>query len=267
MPIYYDKRERMKASQIKILFAIFSLCFLSVITGCTGMKFAPKEGILYYHQELPEAEQSVAQARTAGKDKECPDAFKSAEDLKNKAYETYWQCRTQEAIAMANDAANKVKALCPETPKLAVKETEQPKPAIKEPEPPKPVVKELGQSKPAVTKAIESLKIKINFDFDKSNIRETDIAEIKKAVDFIKNHPNSKIKIEGHTDSTGHEKYNQGLSEKRANTVKKYLMKEGGVDEGAITIIGYGELRPAASNKTRKDRFENRRAEIFITSE
>ncbi|MBI4686779.1 MAG: OmpA family protein [Nitrospirae bacterium] len=257
----------MKTGHVKIFFAIFSLCFLSVLTGCAGMKFAPKEGLLYYHQELPEAEQAVAQARTAGKDKECPDAFKSAEDLKNKAYDTYWQCRTQEAIAMANDATNKVNALCPETPKPVLKEPEQPKTAIKEPELPKQAGKEPEQPKPDAQKAVETLKVKINFDFDKSEIREADIAGLKKAIYFIKTHPNSKIKIEGHTDSTGPEKYNQKLSERRANTVKGYLIKEGGIGEGSITITGHGELKPADSNKTREGRFENRRAEVLITSE
>ena len=91
------------------------LCFLSVLVGCAsmGLEYAPKREYLYYHKELPAAERAVEAARKAGKDKECPEEFKAVAKMKDAAYETYWACRTNEAIAMANDAASRANALCP----------------------------------------------------------------------------------------------------------------------------------------------------------
>ena len=89
--------------------------FLSVLVGCAGMglEYAPKGQYLYYHVELPAAERAVQAARRAGKDKECPDEFKVVEMMGNKAYEVYWACRTNEAIAMANEVVIRANALCP----------------------------------------------------------------------------------------------------------------------------------------------------------
>ena len=90
------------------------LCFLSVLVGCArlGLEYAPKREYLYYHRELPAAERAVEAARKAGKDKECPEEFKAVAKMKDAAYETYWACRTNEAITMANDAASRANALC-----------------------------------------------------------------------------------------------------------------------------------------------------------
>ena len=91
------------------------LLFLSVLVGCArmGLEYAPKREYLYYHKELPAAERAVEAARKAGKDKECPEEFKAVEKMKDAAYETYWACRTNEAIAMAIQAASRANALCP----------------------------------------------------------------------------------------------------------------------------------------------------------
>ena len=92
-----------------------TLLLLSVLVGCAGMglEYAPKGQYLYYHVELPAAERAVQAARRAGKDKECPDEFKVVEMMGNKAYEVYWACRTNEAIAMANEVTIRANALCP----------------------------------------------------------------------------------------------------------------------------------------------------------
>ncbi len=122
-------------------------------------------------------------------------------------------------------------------------------------------------------KVIDRLTIYVNFDFDKSNIRKADEAELKKAIDFVKKYSGSKVKLEGHTDSKGTEIYNQKLSEKRAEAVKLYLIKEGAVGKTMISTAGYGELKPIAPNKTKdgKDdpqgRAKNRRVEVLIISE
>ncbi|MEE9321312.1 MAG: OmpA family protein [Granulosicoccus sp.] len=74
----------------------------------------------------------------------------------------------------------------------------------------------------------------------------------------------SAIDVAGHTDSTGPEEYNQGLSERRANTVKSFL--EAAYPNAAITATGMGESSPAATNSTKEGRSENRRVEVQVTA-
>jgi outer membrane protein OmpA-like peptidoglycan-associated protein len=128
------------------------------------------------------------------------------------------------------------------------------------PPPPVPVVM------PAVPKVIDRLVLHVNFDFDKSTVRQADVADLQKAIDFVKKYPGYEISIEGHTDSKGTDKYNQSLSERRAAAVKEYLLKHGMIDTHKDNIMtkGYGESKPIADNKTEKGRFENRRVEILI---
>jgi OOP family OmpA-OmpF porin len=116
---------------------------------------------------------------------------------------------------------------------------------------------------PAQPKVTDRMSLKVNFDSDKFNIRKADEAKLDKAVEFVKKHPNSVVKIEGHTDSIGTEEYNQKLSERRAEAVKNYFIKKGATKTN-ISITGYGESKPIAENKTAKGRAENRRAEILI---
>jgi len=130
------------------------------------------------------------------------------------------------------------------------------------PPPPAPVIIE----RPAVRKVIDRLVLHVNFDFDKSTVRPADVAELQKAIAFIKKYPANDVSIEGHTDSKGTDKYNLALSDRRAAAVKAYLLKHAEIDsrKDTITTTGLGESKPIADNKTEKGRFENRRVEILI---
>ncbi len=246
----------MNRAVLKGIFLVLALVFLSSLIGCAGKEFAPKDPYMYwyYPKELPGADRAVEAARQAGKDRECPADFKAAEDLKNKAYEVYAECRNEEAIAMAKEATKKANALCPSKP--LPPPAPEPKPAPAPPPPP-----------PPAPKVIDRMTLEVNFDFDKSNIRKEDKAKLQEAVDFVKKYPGAKVRLEGHTDSIGTEAYNQKLSERRAESVKNYLVKEGAVDESNITSMGYGEKKPVADNKTKEGRLKNRRVEILILSE
>ena len=381
------------------VFWVAVLILLVSTVGCAQLEYAPKGNYLFYHKQLPDADRAVEAARSAGRDRECPDAFREAEKLKNDAYETYWACRTQEAIRMANEATAKANALCPRVaPAAAVPPPPAPptvslsaNPAaivtgqcstlnwtstnantatinqgiggvtpsgsrqvcpttttqyeinatgpggsrtasttVAVNAPPAPPTVSLsanpativqgqcttlnwtstnadtatisqgiggvtpsgsrqacpttttqyeinatgpGGSRTASTsvtvnppppKPAERLVLHINFDTDKAVIRPADRAELQKAIDFVKQHPGQKISIEGHTDSTGTAKYNQGLSERRAAAVKDYLLKNGVTDGGMIATSGYGQTKPVASNSTKQGRFENRRVEIVV---
>jgi outer membrane protein OmpA-like peptidoglycan-associated protein len=216
-----------------LLIPVLSLLFL---IGCAGRQFAPKYAVWYYPPELVQADRAIMDAKKAGKNKTCPVEFNEAKDMKKKAYEVYLACNTKEGIALAQKATKMAKALCPAHPK-----------------------------KPE--KVIDRMTIMINFDFDKSNIREADRDELEKGLKFIKKYPHAKIRLEGHTDSIGTEKYNHDLSHRRAASTKKYFVDEGKIEAKRISTIGYGESKPVASNKTPEGRAKNRRVEILILSD
>lgn len=120
---------------------------------------------------------------------------------------------------------------------------------------------------PPAPKVVDRLTLHINFDTDKSAIRAADIPELEKAVAFVKKYPGSKISVEGYTDSRGSDRYNLGLSDRRARAVKKYLVDKGGVEADRISAVGKGETNPVGDNNTEKGRFENRRVEVLVLSD
>jgi len=105
----------------------------------------------------------------------------------------------------------------------------------------------------------------IYFDFDKFNIKKEFIPVLDEGVAIIKSKPNLAVILEGHTDSVGTEKYNMGLSIRRANSVKAYFVKKG-IDAGRITAVGFGKMNPRYDNKTAEGRKMNRRVEIKFKS-
>jgi outer membrane protein OmpA-like peptidoglycan-associated protein len=99
----------------------------------------------------------------------------------------------------------------------------------------------------------------VMFDFDSSILKPGAYAELDRVAKVLNSYPQTSIRVEGHTDSTGTEAYNQALSEKRAMTVKNALIQRG-VDPIRIESIGYGESQPISSNNA-----VNRRVNIVIT--
>jgi outer membrane protein OmpA-like peptidoglycan-associated protein len=79
-------------------------------------------------------------------------------------------------------------------------------------------------------------------------------------------HPDLKLEIEGHTDSVGSDAYNQGLSERRAESVRAYLVSQR-ISPQNITTVGFGESRPVATNATAAGRQQNRRVELVVSGE
>src|SRR6059036_2280485 len=97
-----------------------------------------------------------------------------------------------------------------------------------------------------------------NFDFNKAEVRPEGRAILDGAVKTLKENPDVKVVVEGHTDSVGSDAYNKKLSARRAEAVKRYLVRQG-VDPSHVRIEGYGKSRPVADNNTAEGRAKNRR--------
>jgi len=103
-----------------------------------------------------------------------------------------------------------------------------------------------------------------NFPPGQSEIDAVNFPLLNKIVQSIKKFPDSKISVEGHTDSTGNAGLNMKLSEERAKKVAGFLVDIGEIDAARVTSQGFGKERPVASNETKEGRSANRRVEIQI---
>lgn len=108
-------------------------------------------------------------------------------------------------------------------------------------------------------------KDKVLFGFDRSDLSGTAQANLDKLTNVLKKYPDTNIEIIGHTDDKGTDSYNQGLSERRANSVGAYLRSKG-VSSSRITTRGMGESDPKVANDSEANRAENRRVEFVITA-
>ena len=104
----------------------------------------------------------------------------------------------------------------------------------------------------------------IYFDYDKATFATQSYSELNKLESMLRQNPQIKVEISGHTDNYGHWQYNRTLSQKRAEAVKDFLTKKG-IDPRRIKAVGYGESRPLASNDDEEEGRElNRRVEFKV---
>ncbi len=96
------------------------------------------------------------------------------------------------------------------------------------------------------------------FDFDSATLKPGGRAELERVAEVLNKYRKTTIVVEGHTDKTGPEEYNQRLSERRAQAVKNALIQMGIIEE-RVKAYGYGETQPISSNPS-----QNRRVEIYI---
>ncbi len=101
----------------------------------------------------------------------------------------------------------------------------------------------------------------VNFNFDSAKLNVESLAILDQAVRVLRTNANVDVNIEGHTDSYGPESYNQGLSQRRAEAVKNYLVKQG-ISASRLNPVGRGEAYPVAGNDSREGRYRNRRVEF-----
>src|SRR3954454_12244749 len=112
-------------------------------------------------------------------------------------------------------------------------------------------------------KVVVRFNSQILFDVDRAELRPQSRTDLGELARVLKQYPDTDLKVEGYTDSTGAAGYNDELSWKRAKAVVDFLASEG-VARGRLAAQGYGERQPAASNSTAEGRRLNRRVQIDI---
>jgi len=121
------------------------------------------------------------------------------------------------------------------------------------------------KNSPKPRKVRIDIPTEVLFDFDKYQIKEASFEILNRFASQVAKLANTNITIEGHTDSLGSDSYNQLLSQRRANSIKAYLVKQG-VAEAMLTAQGFGESKPVADNATEEGRQANRRVVFIIDS-
>ncbi len=103
----------------------------------------------------------------------------------------------------------------------------------------------------------------ITFDLNESSIKSSFSGTLESVALVLKEYDKTIIQIEGHTDSSGSDSYNQLLSERRASSVRDFLLNQG-IEPKRTRAVGYGERYPVASNETASGREQNRRVELTL---
>jgi len=138
---------------------------------------------------------------------------------------------------------------------------EEPKPTVK-PAPPAVVPRAPEKKEEVVPRDLSFATV--YFDFDKSNIKPDQRDVINRNAQLMSKYQTVKIRLEGHCDERGTDEYNMALGQRRADSVLRYLA-DYGISNSRITIISYGEMRPADPGHNEAAWSKNRRCEVIIT--
>lgn len=241
------------------------LSFLMVLSGLTGCAknayFGVRNKAIGVPKDFQQTEAAIEKAEKSPGAQYAPEKIAKAQELGKKAVETYWGCRTQEAMAMLGEA----RKLAGEA-ELA-KAPPKPVPAIAKPAPPKPAPAPAPAvptpvAVPPAPKRIIILK-GTSFGFNSADLTPQARSILDEQAAILDKEPTIRVEIAGHSDSTGPEAYNQGLSERRAKTAEEYLISKG-ISPDRLKVVGYGESRPITTNDTREGRAANRRVELNV---
>ena len=112
---------------------------------------------------------------------------------------------------------------------------------------------------PIAIEEVARVELLVNFDFDRSEVKEQYLPEIESVARFMEQYPDRVVELEGHTDSRGTDAYNLGLSQRRAEAVMAELVGRFGISPSRVSAKGFGESQPVASNDSAQGRAQNRR--------
>jgi outer membrane protein OmpA-like peptidoglycan-associated protein len=233
---------------MKRLLFLPSLMILLLATSCTTYHFGVKDRASQVPDEFGQTEIAIVQAEQSPGAKYCPEKITKARDLGRQAADAYWACHNDEASRLLAEARRLAAEAerCGPAPQAYVQPVVEPQPA------PAPLPERI------------TMTLNVEFDFDKSDVKPKYHDVIGKLAEFMKQYPNTTTVIEGHTDNRGKYEYNIRLSERRAESVRSYLVEKFDIDPSRLTIKGYGYTKPVATNDTDEGRQRNRRIDAMI---
>ena len=268
----------------KNLCLVLFLSLFLVISCAQRSHFGVVDKAIGVPTEFDETEAAIANAEKSAGAAYCPEKIAKAKELGKKGVETYWICRTGEAMGLLAEARQLAKEaegcqppppppIVPAPPKPAPPAPTPPvvapplpaPPAVAPPAPaPPPAPAQPAPAPPPPAPKPALVLDTIYFDPNKTNISPAAAKALDRSGTILKENPQIKVEIGGHTDPAGPEKVNQKMSEKRAQSAKKYLTDKFGIAENRLVLKGYGSTKPIADNKTEEGRSKNRRAEFRI---
>ena len=124
-------------------------------------------------------------------------------------------------------------------------------------------LEKIAETKRTENGILVNMKNDILFDTNSADLKGEAVTQLTQVGDVLAKYADDRIRIEGHTDSSGSDSLNETLSRKRADSVRTVLVSRG-VREEQITVVGNGETKPIADNNTKEGRAKNRRVELHI---
>lgn len=237
------KKERGNSMKKSFFLAMTMIMVLFLATSCATYHFGVKDRAQQVPDEFDQTEVAIAQAESSPGAKYCPEKIAKARELGRQAAEAYWACHNTEALRLLADA------------RRLAKEAEACGPAYVAPTPEVPAAPLPGKI---------CITLNVQFDYDKSDVKPKYHNVIGKVAEFMNKYPKTTTVIEGHTDNRGSYDYNIKLSERRANSVRNYLIEKFGIEPSRLATKGFGYTKPVATNKTAAGRQKNRRIEAMV---
>jgi len=241
------------------------ILLLLVLGAVMASGCAPKATVMSYN----EAKDAFQRATIAGAKKCAPCEYATAEAnlaLADHEMKYYW--REMEDLDIHSNIVKEksLEALkrtpCEEKPAPAPPPPPPP-PAPAPPPPPPPPPPPAPAPPPPPPKAAPVFE-NVYFNENKTNIDPVAAKVLDRDAAILKDNPDVKVEIGGHTDFSGSDAARQKISEKRAESVKKYLMDKFNIPADRMTTKGYGSQKPIADNKTKEGRAKNRRVEFRV---
>jgi len=235
----------------KMFLAGQMIVILFLCASCTTYHFGVANRAAMVPDDFGQTEAVLARAEQSQGAQYCPEKIAKAKELAREGAEVYWSCHNTESSRLLAEA------------RLLAEEAERCGPGAAS------VVREAPiEALPAAEPTPERMKycvsLGIEFDIDKSEIRPQYHDEVARVGDFMKKYPTTTAVIEGYTDEVGSDDYNMQLSQRRAESVVKYLEVNFGIDSSRLSAKGYGKAKPAADNATNAGRQKNRRINAII---
>jgi len=231
-----------------------------IASGC-----APKATVMSYN----EAKEAFQKATIAGAKKCAPCQYGTAEAnlaLADHEMQYYW--RELEDLDLhakiAKEKSLEALKLTPCEPPAPAPAPPSPPPAPAPAPPPPPPAPAPAPAPPPPPPAPKPVPVfeNVYFNENKTNIDPVAAKALDRDAMILKDNPGIKVEIGGHTDLSGSEIAKQKISEKRAESAKKYLMDKFNIPGDRMSIKGYGSQKPIADNKSKEGRAKNRRVEF-----